>query len=401
MITSMTTPNEEERLLELYNYDLLDTPEEDEFNDIVKLASQICNVPISLISLIDSGTQWFKARVGLEAPGTSREVSFCAHAIAGDYELFEVNDAANDERFYDNPLVTGNPNIKFYAGIPLTTKRGHKLGTLCVIDSKPGALTEPQQFALKVLGHQVVKLAEQRLQNRYLQNYQKRLQQQAEMQNRILSIVAHDIRSPLVSLQGIVELSQENIISEEKKAEMIEMWKKQLDNTMCLLSNLIDWGKIQASNDLFHRSPVNLFAIAEDEFSKCGMSSAIKKNELRNNIDEKFLMYGDENVLRFIIRNVLTNSNKFTESGKITIDAKRNKGIVKMSISDTGIGMTAEQLSNLVESKSGMIGLGTRNEKGSGLGFLLIKDFVEMLDGKIAIESTLGKGTTIHIELNG
>ena len=400
MITCMTTPTEEERLLELYSYDLLDTAEEDEFNDIVKLASQICNVPISLISLIDIGTQWFKARVGLEVPETSRELSFCAHAIAGDYELFEVNDAANDHRFHDNPLVTGHPNIKFYAGIPLTTKRGHKLGTLCVIDSKPGALTEQQQFALKVLAGQVVKLAEQRLQNRYLQQYQKRLQQQAEMQNRILSIVAHDVRSPLVSLQGIVELSQENIISEEKKAEMIEMWKKQLDNTMCLLSNLIEWAKIQASSDLLRRTPIDLNEIVNDEIITCTASSEMKQNNLQNNICTRFLMYGDENVLRFIIRNVLNNSNKFTEGGIISIDAKRNKGKVMIAISDNGIGMTEQQLANLAEGKSSMVGLGTRNEKGSGLGFMLIKDFVEMLDGNITIESNLGKGTTVHIEMN-
>jgi signal transduction histidine kinase len=401
MITSMTAPNEEERLLELYSYDLLESGEDDEFNEIVKLASQICNVPISLISLIDIGTQWFKARVGLEVPETAREVSFCAHAIAGDYDLFQVHDAAQDERFHDNPLVTGHPNIKFYAGIPLTTRRGHKLGTLCVIDSKPGALTEHQQFALKVLAHQVVKLAEQRLQNRYLQHYQKRLQQQAEMQNKILSIVAHDVRSPLVSLQGIIELSQENIISAEKKAEMIEMWKKQLDGTMCLLSNLIDWGKIQASTDLLRRTPIDLNDIINDEFKTCSGLLEMKNNQVQNKLNGKFLLYGDENVLRFIIRNVLNNANKFTEGGTISINANRNKGKVKISITDTGIGMTEQQLNKLIEGKSSMVGLGTRNEKGSGLGFMLIKDFIEMLDGNISIESALGKGTTVHIEMNG
>jgi len=402
MITSITTPNEEERLLELYHYDLLDSAQEETFDDIVELASRICKVPISTISLIDSHRQWIKAKKGLEGVNeVDREMSICAHVVADEADIFTIEDASQDERFHDYPNVTGYPNVRFYAGVPLITRKGHRLGALCVVNSIPQNLTEDQKFALKVLGHQVVKLAEQRLQNRYLQNYQKRLRRQAEMQNKILSIVAHDVRSPLVSLKGIVELSQENIISEEKKAEMIEMWKKQLDNTMCLLSNLIDWGKIQASNDLFNKTAINLHDIAGDEFQRCGTSSDLKNNILQNNINSKFLVYGDENVLRFLIRNVLTNANKFTEGGTITIDATRTKGKVKISISDTGIGMSEHQFTNLVDGKSGMVGLGTRNEKGSGLGFMLIRDFVEMLDGTLTIDSKLGKGTTVNITLNG
>ncbi len=395
----MTTPNEDERLLELYHYDLLDTTDEENYNDLVILASQICNVPITLISLIDSGRQWFKSRIGLDVSETPRETSFCAHAIAGDYDVFEVEDATKDNRFFDNPLVTGDPNIKFYAGVPLVTKQGHKLGTLCVIDSKPRQLNEQQQFALKVLADQVIKLAEQKLLTRYLNNVQTRMKQQAEMQNRILSIIAHDIRSPLVSLQGIIELSQEGILSEENKVEMIELWKKQLDNTMGLLTNLIDWGKIQAGSDVLNKVPINLYDIVQDEFIKCGIAASEKGNSLQNNIEQKFLVYGDENVLRFVVRNILTNSNKFTEKGSISIVAKRNKNQITISIVDTGIGMSERQMKSLTEGKSSMVGLGTRNEKGSGLGFMLIKDFVEMLDGKVDIVSELGKGTTIRVTM--
>jgi signal transduction histidine kinase len=395
----MTTANEEERLLELYHYDLLDTVNEKEFDDIVQLASRLCNVPISTITLVDQYRQWFKARVGMPDSETSRELSFCAHAIAGDHELMEVEDATKDDRFHDYPNVTGDPNIRFYAGVPLVTKKGYKLGTLCVIDNKPRQLTEEQSYALKVLGHQVVKLAEQRLQNRYLHNYQKRLEQQSEMQNRILAIVAHDVRSPLVSLQGIIELSEENIISEEKKSDMIGMWKKQLDNTMQLLTNLIDWGKIQAGNDVLNNAPVNLHDIVQDEFEKCVASSAMKGNTLRNEVDEKFLAYGDENVLRFILRNAVSNANKFTGNGTITISASRKKNKIFLSVADTGIGMSEAQLKSLREGKPAMVGLGTRNEKGSGLGFILITEFVEMMDGSISIDSAPRKGTILNIEL--
>jgi signal transduction histidine kinase len=399
MITSMTTPDEEERLLELYHYDILDTAEESDYNDIVELASQICKVPMSLVSIVDSGRQWFKARKGLGVEETPREFSFCAHAIADDYKVFEIEDATKDDRFFDNPLVTGDPNIRFYAGVPLTTQKGHKLGTLCVLDSKPGQLNDEQHSALKVLANQIIKCAEQKLQNRYLQTYQKRLQQQAEMQNKILSIVAHDVRSPLVSLQGIVELSQENLLSEAHKSEMIEMWKKQMDNTMCLLSNLVEWGKVQAGSDVQNTVPVNLYDIVQDEFIKCGIAATEKGNKLQNSIDTKFLVYGNENVLRFIIRNTLTNANKFTENGSIDISATRSKNNVSIIVTDTGIGMSEQQVKNLLSGNHSMVGLGTRNEKGSGLGFMLIKDFVEMLDGQVTVDSALGKGTTVRMKL--
>jgi signal transduction histidine kinase len=395
----MTTPNEEERLLELYHYDLLDTADDEDYNDLVHLASQICNVPITLISLIDSGRQWFKSRIGLSVTETPREVSFCAHAIAGDYDVFEIEDATKDDRFHDNPLVTGDPNIKFYAGIPLITQKGHKLGTLCVIDSKPRQLDQQQQFALKVLADQVMKLAEQKLLTKYLNNTQKRMQQQSEMQNKILSIIAHDVRSPLVSLQGIIELSQEGILPEENKLQMVDLWKKQLDNTMCLLGNLIEWGKIQAGSDILNKTPINLYDIVQDEFIKCGIAASEKGNTLVNDIDPKFRLYGDENVIRFIIRNTLTNANKFTEKGSISIIAARSKNQVSISVTDTGIGMSDQQIRNLTEGKTSMVGLGTRNEKGSGLGFMLIKDFVETLDGKVQIQSQLGKGTTVRMTM--
>ncbi len=399
MITSMTTPNEEERLLELYHYDLLDTAGDEDFDDIVQLASKICNTPISTVTLVDSDRQWFNAKVGVTDSQGPRETSFCAHVVADQGDIFTVEDASKDERFHDYPNVTGDPHIRFYAGVPLVTRKGHRLGALCVINSRPQHLTSEQAFALKVLGAQVVRLAEQKLQNRYLRSYQKRLQQQSEMQNRILSIVAHDVRSPLVSLQGIIELSQENIISGEKKTEMIELWKKQLDNTMGLLTNLIDWGKVHAGSDVFRQEAVNLHHLVQDELDKCTTTAKLKGNTLINNIDPGFLVYGDAQVLRFIIRNALTNANKFTENGTVAMYAKRNRNKIVVTISDTGIGMSEQQLASLREGKASMVGLGTRNEKGSGLGFLLIKDFVEMLDGSIQIDSTLGKGTTIHIEM--
>ncbi|MEP7346062.1 MAG: PAS domain S-box protein, partial [Gemmatimonadaceae bacterium] len=163
MKTPTRPADEAQRQQALDRYRLVDTLPEQVMDDLTALAANICGTPVSVISLIDNDRQWFKSKVGLTATETPREVSFCGHAILQS-ELFIVPDAALDERFADNPLVTGEPHIRFYAGAPLVTADGHALGTLCVWDSSPRALTPSQEEALRVLGRQVIAQLELRRQ---------------------------------------------------------------------------------------------------------------------------------------------------------------------------------------------------------------------------------------------
>lgn len=160
--------NERDRLRALVELDILDTLPEREYDDVARLASQITGTPIGLITLVDEKRQWFKARHQFPVPETSRDVSFCAHAILAPTDVMIVADALKDPRFATNPLVLGEPKIRFYAGAPLVTPRGEALGTLCVIDRVPRELVPEQREALNSLARVVMHLLDQRKTTRAL-----------------------------------------------------------------------------------------------------------------------------------------------------------------------------------------------------------------------------------------
>ena len=170
--------NEKERLKTLLSYNVLDTLYEDEFDNITKVASYICHVPIASISLIDDKRVWFKSRIGIDVPEVPREISFCQYSIMDD-RIFEVTDTHENEIFKDNPLVKGTPNFCFYAGVPLTTPDGFNIGTLCVFDKIPKKLDNEQKKALYTLAKSVITLLELRKKNFGLKNEVKKLAKKA------------------------------------------------------------------------------------------------------------------------------------------------------------------------------------------------------------------------------
>lgn len=154
MIKPAIPADERRRLQTLREMKLLDTPPEERFDRVTRLAKQVFSTQIALVSLVDADRQWFKSRQGLDAEETPREISFCGHAILDD-KIMVVNNAVEDQRFCDNPLVCGNPNIRFYAGYPLAAPDGSRVGTLCIIDDKPKDLSQEQLQLLRELGRMV------------------------------------------------------------------------------------------------------------------------------------------------------------------------------------------------------------------------------------------------------
>lgn len=389
-MTSAPIPeNESTRLRDLYDSNLLDTPQEVEFDEIVKLASSICNTPISLISLVDSNRQWFKARVGLPVSETHRDISFCSHAILQD-QLFEIRDTLEDSRFHDNPLVTTDPSIRFYAGMPLVTSSGNRLGTLCVIDRNPGQLSETQKFGLKVLADNVIKIAELRIKN-------KELYFLTENQKKIISILAHDVRNPLASIKNIIELKQSDILDTKDAAGMLQMVSGQLDNTIAMVKNIVNWGQLQLKFGRLKLEDFDLYELIETIFASEVLTGKAKQNKFINQIQPLTIIHSDPRALEFILRNLISNANKFTNNGSITVSMEPVGLRTILSITDTGVGMTKEKADELLGSNSFKSTNGTDNEKGSGLGLMLVKEFIERMDGKLTVQSEPDKGTCFRI----
>ena len=392
MISAPIPTNETERLEALQSFEVLDTLAEQDYEDLIKLASAICQTPISLISLIDSQRQWFKAKIGLDVSETPRDIAFCAHAILQD-DLFVVPDAIEDERFFDNPLVVNSPNIRFYAGMPLISENGHKIGTLCIIDSEPKHLSDEQKFALRTLGKQVMNMLELKLKNQ-------RLAKLNGLQNKFLAIISHDVRNPLLTMRSLIEMVDREEISPEDFKDISMQLGSHILTTIDLLNNLIDWGVSQARGDKFELKEIDAYDLITAEVSRLLPAAKNKGIKLINTVDEDTTLLADANMIKFIVRNLLTNAIKFTAEGSITLNAVESESGWRLHISDTGVGIPDDKKSKMFNWDYRFTTTGTNDEGGSGLGLLMCKEFAEKHLGDITFSSLVNQGTTFTVTIN-
>lgn len=390
MISASYPADEEERLRALRGFEVLDTAPEQAFDDLTQLASEICGTPIALVSLVDAERQWFKSRVGLDAPETSRDLAFCAHAILGD-GVFEVPDASKDERFADNPLVLQAPDIRFYAGAPLRTAAGRALGTLCVIDRQPRSLTGLQRRTLEVLGRQVMSQMELRLAARKALDLN-------QAKSRFLASMSHELRTHMNAILGFSALIKKKGTDSRTRdfAGRIHASGRRL---LEMINDLLDISKIEAGKIDFKAQPVDLAAMALDLVSE--LEAVAKPGvALRHDVPPDLEpVQSDPARLRQVLVNILGNALKFTEQGEVVlqVEADKNGAPACLRVSDTGIGMTDDQLENIFKPFEQVHHGTDRPFEGAGLGLALCQTLCRGLGLRLGVTSEPGRGSVFSV----
>ena len=226
----MSQQNEIIRLEAVHEFLNLEYDQASEFQDIVNFAAELCGTPVALITLLDKDVNWVKVRTGIDAPAMPRETSFCQYTIQSD-GLTIIPDTLEDRRFDNNPLVHEPPHVRFYAGAPLTIKGGIRLGSLCLFDAKPNNISKIQQKALAVMARQVTFLMQLELCRKILQDNLKVLEEKNESLRNIAHMQSHDIRQPLTSIMGIMDIiKNDGYKADKEKLIMIDEAANELDN---------------------------------------------------------------------------------------------------------------------------------------------------------------------------
>lgn len=396
--------NEVERLEALKRLQIMDSESEQDFNDIVDLASKICNTPMSLIGLIDESRQWYKAKVGLDGNEVERDVTFCSHAMHDD-KMMVVPDATKDERFSGNPFVTDAPQIKFYAGIPLTTSEGYTLGTLCVLDTKTRELNDTQLLTLEILGKQVMKLIELRSRMLELNDAKKKAEDATQSKSLFLSTMSHEIRTPMNAIIGLTNM----LLDDEPKNEQVDrlkLLKFSGDNLLTIINDILDFSKIEANKLTLENINLDLKELVANVVEMLRHRADEKKIRLILDYDSKLpsTVKGDRVRLSQIITNLLGNAIKFTEKGSVQLSViYKGEGDahhkIEFRIKDTGIGIAPDKLKNIFESFSQASSDTTRKFGGTGLGLSISKNLLSIMGSSIEVESTPGVGSTFSFTL--
>lgn len=406
MLAAKDTKNEKARVAALCDLNILDTPQEERFDRITRIAKQYFQVDIVLVSLVDVNRQWFKSSQGLEAQQTPRDVSFCGHAIqSGD--LFLIPDARADERFSDNPLVTGEPYVRFYAGQPIAAPGGEKVGTLCLIHREPRTLNEEERQTLLDLG----KCVEVELKRTHLLKMEAQARELADVareasaaKSEFLSNMSHELRTPLNSILGFAQLllmSQRNPL-DDRQSKHVSQIAEGGQYLLNLIDGLLDLEKVETGK--IHFDVVDV--MVQDVLDDC--VSLIKPNAEKTDIkvfapevETDLVIQTDPIRLKQMLLNLLTNAVKYNREGgdvRLALEPAADDGYVRFKISDTGPGIDVDKQQNLFVPFN-RLGAERGSVEGSGIGLALTKRIAQALGGQVGFESEVGVGSSFWIDL--
>lgn len=334
---------EEVRLALLRGYNILDTAPEEDFDEIVRLAAEICEVPVALISLVDDNRQWFKARTGLGIEETPIEMSMCAHAMVAD-DYLEINDTTADPRTVDNPLVTGDESFRFYAGALLRGDNGLPAGTLCVLDRKPRVLTDFQQRALKVLANQVIRQIE--------------LRQAVAAADVMRKEVDHRVKNSLQSLEALIRIQVRTEASEAARTAL-----EAVQGRLSMVSRLHEALYLNDAGAFVGLKPF----LQKVVHSAAALMPSGVRVELA--IDDLDLESRSASSVGMIVNEAITNAAKYAYEG-------RSKGLFRVT------GTLSGETYELACSDDGA-GAVSGEASGTGLGMRIMEAAAQQLGGEL------------------
>ena len=372
--------NEELRLKNLLSYDILDTPEEKDFDELLQLAAQICCCSKAMITFVDKDRQWFKAKKNITEKETIRQISFCAHAILKKEEVMVVNNAQNDARFFNYPNVTGGLKIAFYAGAPIISEAGYALGTVCVIDQQEKHLFTPlQQQALKIIAGQVSKLLELKIKNKLLVE-KSNLLLNAEKQITQFNLTTHDKEKGLIAYELHENFAQTlaaikfYIETAEQSSELSKHFlQKSKENITALIKEVKTFTKTIVPTTLEND---NYFTIIQELVHQFGKINTINIELVCNKYFDGF-----ESNIGFAIFRIVENQLKIAHNAhakNITIEIKKEKNLSILFTDDgTVVKIAAREndiLFNNTITRTGILkGKLLTGKKASGKNFTELK----------------------------
>jgi signal transduction histidine kinase len=388
--------NEIERLAALYSLDILDSPPEKDFDDIVALAAGVCETPMSAVSLVDADREWAKASTGVELAETSRDVSFCAHAILG-RDLMVIPDAREDVRFADNPIVTATNGIRFYAGAPLLTTDGFTLGTLCVMDTVPRRLDVEQQQALRALARQVTAQLELRRYAFALANTTARLQELERRKDDLAGLVGGELRSSLRLMSAYLERLGDTGFHDMEMADLVgRATAAHCRGFRELIDHLTTMADAGLGGDSLHMRQCDLTRVTQRAVEAVRPIAASKHIWILNQAGGPSLpIIADPVRLEQVLTHLLFAAVKYTpEGGRVRVGTEMESGpTVRLDDMDLPDGMRPDLFPHLYY---GAI-VNPADVPGPDRGLAVAKRILDAHHATVALSDRPGDGTSLHV----
>lgn len=400
MSTQETSTRELKRLKALNEYRILDTPNEAEYDEIAQLAAKISGMPVALISFIDKNRQWFKSKIGFDVCETERKLSFCTFAIEAEGDILEVKNALEDVRFKDNPLVTTPESpVIYYCGFKLTDSIGMTLGTLCIIDHKPGAINESQKASLKALSNQVMKLLELRRNFDLLKTAEKSLKEKNALLKDFAGTVSHDIKMPLANMVLTVDILKKKYetLLDKEGLEYLNYLKQSSFKLSEYITGILDLYESEVNILQNSKNTFDLKKLLEEIIDLFNIKHECEIQLPSKNID----LHCNRTALEQILLNLIGNSLKYNDKENIVIKikCKEKDDHYLFSVHDNGVGIPKEKQKDIFNLFS-TAGIQDRNgNKGNGIGLSTVKKLVKKLGGKIKVKSELGEFTKVSFTI--